>query len=83
MRARYAKSLGVSSLFYPEDRLQGLGEANGFEVLALAPEMQKRADAKQVYFHGFPNTKPGFGHWNEAGHAAAADLIAARLCRQQ
>jgi hypothetical protein len=83
MRERYAKTLGVSSLFYPEERLQGLGKANGFEVLALAPEMQKRADAQHVYFHGFPNTKPGFGHWNEAGHAAAAELIAQRLCRQQ
>src|SRR3954468_666837 len=83
MRARYAKSLGVSSLFYPEERLQRLGQASGFDVLALAPEMQKRADAQKLYFHGFPNTKPGFGHWNEAGHAAAAELIAQRLCRQQ
>jgi len=81
MRARYEKSLGVSSLFYPEERLERLGGKNGFEVLALAPEMQKRADATHVYYHGFPNTKPGFGHWNEAGHAAAADLIAERLCR--
>ena len=80
MRARYAKSLGVSSLFYPEERLQDLGARNGFDVLALAPPMQKLADARKVYFHGFPNTKPGFGHWNEAGHAAAAELIAQRLC---
>lgn len=83
MRARYARSLGVESLFYPEERLTRLGKSAGFEVLALAPEMQKRADATQAYFHGFPNTKPGFGHWNEAGHAAAADLIAERLCRGQ
>jgi hypothetical protein len=33
-----------------------------------------------VFLHGFPNTRPGFGHWNEAGHALAARLIAARLC---
>jgi hypothetical protein len=83
MRTRYAKTLGVSSLFYPEERLQRLGEASGFEVLALAPEMQKRADSTKVYFHGFPNTKPGFGHWNDAGHAAAAELVAERLCRKQ
>jgi hypothetical protein len=83
MRARYSKTLGVSSLFYPEERLQRLGEASGFEVLALAPEMQKRADSTKVYFHGFPNTKPGFGHWNDAGHAAAAELVAERLCRKQ
>ena len=82
MRARYASSLGVETLFYPEERLQRLGEANGFEVLPLAPEMQRRADAGKVYLHGFPNTKPGFGHWNEAGHAMAAELIAERLCRK-
>ena len=42
--------------------------------------MQQVADAKHVYLHGFPNTKPGFGHWNEAGHALGAELIAASLC---
>ena len=82
MRAKYAKSLGVESLFYPEERLQRLGDAHGFEVLSLAPEMQRRADAQRVYYHGFPNTKLGFGHWNEAGHAVAAELIAERLCRK-
>ena len=83
MRERYEKSLGVTSLFYPEQRLERLGAQAHFEVVALAPEMQKRADAGRVYYHGFSNTRPGFGHWNEAGHAAAADLIAARLCRAQ
>jgi hypothetical protein len=80
MRARYAESLGVQSLFYPEERLQRLGEQAGFEVLALAPQMQRQADARHLFLHGFANTKPGFGHWNEAGHALAAELIAARLC---
>jgi len=80
LRARYAQSLGVGSLFYPEQRLGRLGEQNGFEVVPLAPKMQQVADAKHVYLHGFPNTKPGFGHWNEAGHALGAELIAARLC---
>jgi len=80
MRARYAESLGVKSLFYPEERLQRLGEHDGFDVLALAPAMQRAADEKHVFLHGFENTKPGFGHWNEAGHALAADLIAGALC---
>ena len=80
LRARYAQSLGVSSLFYPEQRLGRLGEQHGFEVVALAPRMQEIADAKHVFLHGFPNTKPGFGHWNEAGHALGAELIAASLC---
>ena len=80
LRAKYAQSLGVKSLFYPEERLGRLGRENGFEVVALAPRMQRRADAAHVFLHGFPNTKPGFGHWNEAGHALAAELIAAELC---
>lgn len=80
MRARYAASLGVESLFYPEQRLQALGAKDGFEVVALAPAMQHAADEKHVFLHGFPNTKPGFGHWNEAGHALAAELIARDLC---
>ena len=80
MRARYAASLGVQSLFYPEQRLEALGARDGFQVLALAPAMQRAADEKHVFLHGFPNTKPGFGHWNEAGHALAAELIARDLC---
>jgi len=82
MRARYAESLGVKSLFYPEERLQHLGTQHGFDVLALAPAMQSEADKKRVFLHGFENTKPGFGHWNEAGHALAAELMAAELCRK-
>jgi hypothetical protein len=82
LRARYAASLGVQSLFYPEERLQRLGNEHGFDVLALAPAMQSEADKKHVFLHGFENTKPGFGHWNEAGHALAAELIAAGLCRK-
>jgi hypothetical protein len=82
LRARYAQSLGVSSLFYPEERLGRLGEEGGFEVIKLAPAMQKVADAEHVFLHGFPNTKRGFGHWNEAGHALAAQLIAGQLCRR-
>src|SRR5262249_30648694 len=62
LRARYAARLGVKSLFYPEERLQQLGERHGFDVLALAPEMQRRADASGAFFHGFDNTKPGFRH---------------------
>jgi len=80
MRKRYAESLGVKSLFYPVEHLERLAARQGFEVLALAPQMQRRADATGVPLHGFDNTRRGFGHWNEAGHALAAELIAGRLC---
>jgi hypothetical protein len=82
LSARYTARLGVDTLFYPEERLRRLGEQHAFKVLALAPEMQRRADATRVFLHGFANTRRGFGHWNEDGHALAAELIAERLCER-
>lgn len=80
MRERYAASLGVHDLFYPEQRVGRLARERGFELVALGPAMQRHADASRAYYHGFPNTRLGFGHWNEAGHALAAELIGRALC---
>lgn len=82
LRRRYATFLGVPDLFYPGRRIQRLGAEYGFEVLTLAPEMQRQADATRTYFHGFHNTHLGFGHWNAAGHEVAGKLIARYLCRR-
>jgi hypothetical protein len=79
-RKRLQDALGVPDLFYIERRLEALGRAAGFPVIALAPELQRRAEAEKVYFHGFPNYRVGWGHWNEQGHAAAAAVLAQRLC---
>ena len=79
-RKRVTDALGVPDLFYIERRLAALGEREGFPVIPLAPELQKRAEAGNVYFHGFDNYRVGWGHWNEKGHAAAAEILAARLC---
>jgi len=72
VRQRYAASLGVDDLLYPDRRLGRLGKENGFEVVSLGPAMQRRADESGTYFHGFSNTRMGVGHWNSAGHLAAA-----------
>lgn len=80
VRAAYMQRMGVADLFYPEQRLAALGRREGFEVLNLAPTMQQYADRTHTFLHGFSNTKMGFGHWNEAGHRLAAELIAQRLC---
>ena len=56
---------------------------NARTQVTLNPEMQRRADATRVFLHGFKNSTPGFGHWNENGHALAAELIAARLCQSK
>ena len=80
VREAFAKKLGVPDLFYPERRLLALGRAEDIRVIALAPELLRRAEADHVFLHGFPNTRMGTGHWNEAGHAAAAELLAQKLC---
>jgi hypothetical protein len=72
--------LGVSDLFYPDRRIQALGEREGFAVLSLAMPFQAYADAHGVFLHGFDNTALGKGHWNEDGHRLAGNLIARRLC---
>ena len=80
LRRRYAEVLGIDDLLYPETRLLRLARENGIDAVGLGIDMQRYADATGSFLHGFPNSKPGFGHWNQAGHALAASLIASHLC---
>ena len=79
-REAFARRLGVEDLSYPERRLMQFGERTNTRVISLVPDLQRYAERSHVYLHGFSNTSLGSGHWNEAGHAAAADIIGARLC---
>jgi hypothetical protein len=81
VRQRFMRWQGIAGLFYPDEQIQNLGNREGFQVLTLAPALQKYAQEHNVYLHGFSNTPMGFGHWNAAGHEQAGDLMAARLCR--
>jgi hypothetical protein len=76
LQAKY----GVADLSYPERRVASFAEQNGMLAIMLGPEMQALAAATGAYLYGFENAKLGFGHWNERGHRAAAELIARRLC---
>jgi hypothetical protein len=78
-RARLQQRLGVADLFYPERRLRQLAQATGFPVLTLAPELQRVAEERKVYLHGF-QANSGEGHWNAEGHRIAGDLIARFVC---
>jgi hypothetical protein len=80
VRAALQAKLGVSDLFYPDQRIAALAKKNGLLAVTLAPEMQPLAEKSGVYFHGFDNVGQGRGHWNAAGHKAAAGIIARRLC---
>lgn len=80
LRKNIQDALGVKDLFYIERRIGELGARDGFQVIPLAPELQRRAEEEQVYFHGFRNVGLGVGHWNENGHRAAAGILARSLC---
>ena len=80
VRAELQARLGVSDLFYPDRRIAAFAKKNGLLAVTLAPEMQPLAEKSGAYFHGFDNIGMGRGHWNAAGHRAAAQIIARRLC---
>jgi hypothetical protein len=77
----FLRQLGAKDLYYPERRLAEFGKREGIPVLNLAPAMAQQAEEHQVYFHAFHDSL-GIGHWNEAGHVAAAELIAPWLARE-
>jgi hypothetical protein len=79
-REEMMRQLDISDIFYPDKKIQALGEKENFEVLSLATPFQQYADQRHVFLHGFTNTALGSGHWNEAGHALAGNLIAREFC---
>jgi len=83
VRLALQAKLGVPDLFYPDRRISEFSKRNGFTTVALAYDMQRFAQERSTYFHGFPNVGMGRGHWNPEGHRVAAELIARQLCKQQ
>ncbi len=79
VRAAYAHRLGVSDLFYPGRRIADLGARENFPVLDLAPPFQAYAEQNHTPLHGFAQTI-NLGHWNQAGHQLASELIGQRVC---
>jgi len=78
--AKLKKDMKIPNLFYPDDRLERFAKKNQINVVKLAPRMQAYAQEKNVFLHGFNNTVMGRGHWNEAGHKLAAELISRYIC---
>lgn len=78
-REAYARRLGVPDLFYPGRRLEALGARENFPVLDLAPTFQVEAEGSGTPLHGF-GKQLNLGHWNQAGHLLAGELIAQRAC---
>lgn len=77
--ASLARKLGVSDLEEPQRQLIATGARHGFPVIRLLERMRDIARRDNICFHGFPNTAPCVGHWNELGHETAGQLIAEDL----
>jgi lysophospholipase L1-like esterase len=80
-KAKFLRQLGAKDLYYPERRLAELGRREGIPVLNLAPAMAEQAERDHVYFHA-DGASLGVGHWSEAGHQAAGELIAPWIARE-
>lgn len=78
-REQFKKRLGITDLFYPDNRIKLLGAREGIPVITLAPELQQFAERNNVFLHGF-GENIGNGHWNATGHRVAGELIAKKMC---
>jgi hypothetical protein len=79
-RENLMKKLGQTSLFYADERVRDYATKKGISVSTLAPRMAAEADRTNTFFHGFPTSKLGIGHWNEDGHRLGGELLAGDLC---
>lgn len=81
IREAYASRLGVDNLFYPDRRIEIIARALEIPYVLTAADLEQIAQRDNIYVHGFDNAEPGFGHWNENGHAWGARLIAPAVCQ--
>ena len=82
VRENFMRSVGVSTLFYPNTRLRDLAQREQIDFFDPTESMQAYAAEHKVILNGF-NEDIGNGHWNVAGHRAVAELLAQRLCSDQ
>ncbi len=79
VREAFTKRLGISDIFYPDNRIKATCDREGIPLITLAPELQRIAESNNAFLHGF-GANIGNGHWNGAGHRAAGELLAKKLC---
>ncbi len=81
-RNKFMRQIGADNLDYPDERIKSFGEKNGITVIPLAPIFRDYAAKHGTFLHGFKNTKPGEGHWNQEGHRLAGETLAQSICAE-
>jgi hypothetical protein len=81
VRQKMADAMGVTDLSYADRRLRDFAQRKEIPAIILAEPLQEYVARTGTYLHGFPNTRPGIGHWNAEGHRAAGDILATAICR--
>lgn len=67
-------------MLYPNKRLAADAERLGFAFVDSVPLLDAETRRTGRPVHGFANTRPGYGHWNEEGHAVVGKALAGALC---
>ena len=78
VRAAFAARIQSAHLDYPTRHLGEFASANQIDFLPLTETLRAAAEARHAPVYGFDGS--GFGHWNAAGHRAAGEALATRLC---
>jgi hypothetical protein len=81
-RERFLKLNRLVDLGYTSKRYAAFAADHGAHYLYLAPEMREYSAKTGIPLRGFFNTRPYEGHWNEAGNAAAAQIIGNELLQR-
>lgn len=80
LQREFLRRFSLSSLNYASDRLYDFAISRGIPALSLVSPLAKEAKRIDKPLHGFSNLTPGFGHWNQEGHAAVGALLAEEIC---
>jgi hypothetical protein len=85
-RNRFSRITGTSGPDYADMRYKAIAYSLGIRFLDLVPPMLAYAIRHQTRLRGFPSRPPDTGHWNNAGNAVAADVLAREIigsrCKQ-
>jgi lysophospholipase L1-like esterase len=78
VRRKFADSLGVPDLLYPDRRLAKLADSGGLRVVTLVEPLRAAAKSLGLSLHG--SARFAGGHWNAHGHRVAGEALAERIC---